>query len=100
VKFMKEGWTLSNGAFTADVEFRSLDDPVAEVPDPVLLEIHAAFARVLHLSGASEYLAKLESRAAADKASVRSDELDLVTLSAKLELISFGAATVAKTPHS
>jgi hypothetical protein len=86
---MKEGWTLSNGAFTSEVEFKPLNNPTVEVPDPALLEIHAAFARVLHLCGASEYLAKLENQAARDMASARIDELDVVTLSAKPELLAY-----------
>lgn len=41
-----------------NVEFRHIDN--VEVPDPKLFRIHAAFARVLHMSGAAVYFDTFE----------------------------------------
>jgi hypothetical protein len=84
---MKPDRRLCNGATTAEVEFKPSTDPVVEVPDPKLLEIHAAFARVLHLCGASEHVAELERRAK-DVPPVRSHGVDPPTLSAALALLA------------
>jgi hypothetical protein len=75
---------------------------MVEVPDPKLLEIHPTFLKVLHLCGASEYLERHEIQVTGEMASITSDELDLVTLSAHVAgtvglLISFGTVTVAMT---
>jgi hypothetical protein len=88
---MRQDRTLSNDASTAEVEFKPSIDPVVEVPDPELLEIHAAFARVLHLCGASEYVLELEGRAKRDVAPVRSGAVttDADRLAAKLELMVY-----------
>ena len=40
------------------MEFRT--DTGINPPDPRFLQVHAAFAKVLHLSGAAEYLDRIE----------------------------------------
>jgi hypothetical protein len=66
-----------------------LDDPKVEAPDPELIKIHAAFGKVLHLCGAAEYVAKLESQIDEDMAPALDDGVDscATRLIAKLELL-------------
>ena len=52
---------LSDGTEECDVEFRSEAACGIEPPDPQFLELHAAFAKVLHLSGAADYFEDIES---------------------------------------
>ena len=51
---------LSNGLREVDVEFPTLEESTIEPPNPAYLKVHAAFAKVLHLSGAAEYVEKVE----------------------------------------
>ncbi len=51
---------LSNGSREVDVEFRTLEEPSVEPPNPDYLKVHAAFARVLHLCGAAQYVGRVE----------------------------------------
>ncbi|KAH9920956.1 uncharacterized protein B0H18DRAFT_1022933 [Fomitopsis serialis] len=53
-RMLAQGHLFSNGQGSADVEFRAL--PGIEAPDPELLRIHAAFAQVLHLCGAADFM--------------------------------------------
>ena len=53
---------LSNGLKEADVEFRT-EEPSVEPPNPDYLKVHAAFAKVLHLCGAADYMQKVEADA-------------------------------------
>ncbi len=45
------GLFMSNGKREADVEFNTMSE--VDPPNPDFLRIHAAFAKVLHLSGAA-----------------------------------------------
>jgi hypothetical protein len=56
----QEGRFLSNGSIEVDVEFPTLEVSTVEPPNPVYLKVHAAFAKVLHLSGAAEYIDSVE----------------------------------------
>jgi hypothetical protein len=55
----RQGRLLSNGLKEADVEFRT-EEPSVEPPNPDYLKVHAAFAKVLHLCGAAEYIEKVD----------------------------------------
>ena len=55
----RPGRLLSNGLKEADVEFRT-EEPSVEPPNPDYLKVHAAFAKVLHLCGAAEYIQKVD----------------------------------------
>ncbi|KAL9710065.1 hypothetical protein Ac2012v2_007127 [Leucoagaricus gongylophorus] len=46
------------GEVTIDVEFPAKAESMVKPPDPEIIRIHAAFARVLSLSGAIDYLMK------------------------------------------
>jgi hypothetical protein len=52
--------TLSNGLREVDVEFQTREESLVEPPSPDYLKIHAAFAKVLHLSGAAHYIESVE----------------------------------------
>ena len=54
------GVFLSNGPHEIDVEFRTLAQSGVEPPDPAFLRAHAAFAKVLSLCGAIQYLENVE----------------------------------------
>ncbi|CAK5276762.1 unnamed protein product [Mycena citricolor] len=58
---VQSGRRFSNGRVSTDVRFRQVEgiDP----PNPQLLEIHAAFSRVLNLCGAAEYFDGVEQDA-------------------------------------
>jgi hypothetical protein len=58
----RQGTALSNGLKEADVEFRT-EEPSVKPPNPDYLKVHAAFAKVLHLCGAAEYMEKVEEDA-------------------------------------
>lgn len=54
---------LSNGLREVDVEFPSLEESKVEPPNPGYLKVHAAFAKVLHICGAAEYIESVERTA-------------------------------------
>jgi hypothetical protein len=54
------GVVLSNGPYEVDVEFRTLAQSGVEPPNPTFFRAHAAFAKVLSLCGAIEYLESVE----------------------------------------
>ena len=56
----REGIRLSNGLREVDVEFRTQEESSIEPPNPQYLKVHAAFAKVLHISGAAEYVESIE----------------------------------------
>jgi hypothetical protein len=57
----RRGITLSNGSREVDVEFRTREEESSiEPPSPEYLKVHAAFAKVLHLCGAAEYIESVE----------------------------------------
>jgi len=43
-----------------DVEFRTREETSVEPPNPEYLKVHAAFAKVLHLCGAADYIESVE----------------------------------------
>ncbi|TFK41559.1 hypothetical protein BDQ12DRAFT_389414 [Crucibulum laeve] len=53
-------YKLSNGQASADVQFRNPVESGIDAPDPDLIRVHAAFAKVLHLCGAAEYVDSVE----------------------------------------
>ena len=59
----RDGKRLSNGSCEADVMFPTLEESSVEPPNPDYLKVHAAFAKVLHLSGAAEYIESVEREA-------------------------------------
>ncbi|KAF5347939.1 hypothetical protein D9756_010125 [Leucocoprinus leucothites] len=90
VKFHNDYDTLSTGARTALVNFKALEDPKIEVPDPRFLAAHAAFSKVLHLCGVAEYWERLEMQADGDIVSGMNDESNFANrLSAKLALLAY-----------
>ncbi|KAF9028878.1 hypothetical protein BDZ89DRAFT_1065773 [Hymenopellis radicata] len=60
VRMSRHGRLLSNGRAEADVEFPTLQASGIDPPDPEFLRIHAAFTKVLHLSGAADVMDRLE----------------------------------------
>jgi len=60
VRMSRAGKRLSNGSCEVDVEFRTLEESSVEPPNPDYLKVHAAFAKVLHLCGAAEYIESVE----------------------------------------
>ncbi len=56
----REGRLLTNGSSEEDVEFPTLEESSVEPPNPDYLRVHAAFAKVLHLSGAAKYMESVE----------------------------------------
>ena len=56
----REGIRLTNGLCEVDVEFRTREESSIEPPNPQYLKVHAAFAKVLHISGAAEYVESIE----------------------------------------
>ncbi|KAH9171032.1 hypothetical protein EDB89DRAFT_1973706 [Lactarius sanguifluus] len=62
VRMPRQGARLSNGSLDSevDVEFPTLEASSVEPPNPEYLKIHAAFAKVLHLCGAAEYIESVE----------------------------------------
>lgn len=57
---------LGNGATTADVEFRTRAESGFEPLNPEIVGVHAAFAKVLQLSGTAEYYERVEGNAESD----------------------------------
>ncbi|KAL9708936.1 hypothetical protein Ac2012v2_007752 [Leucoagaricus gongylophorus] len=53
-------YRFNSGEITVDVEFPTEAESTVKPPDPEIIRIHAAFARVLGLSGAIYYFDKLE----------------------------------------
>lgn len=49
---------LFNGQLFGDVQFPMEADSGVAPPNPEFLRIHAAFAKVLHLSGAASFIEK------------------------------------------
>ena len=59
----QDGYRLTNGQVSADVEFPTLENSDIEPPDPKFLRVHAAFAKVLNLCGAAEYFESVQREA-------------------------------------
>ncbi|KAJ6504527.1 hypothetical protein DFH09DRAFT_1335162 [Mycena vulgaris] len=57
-RMVENGWRFSDGHASPDVEFRQVEG--VEPPDPQFLRVHAAFAKVLNLCGAAEYVEIVE----------------------------------------
>ncbi|TFK67663.1 hypothetical protein BDN72DRAFT_898760 [Pluteus cervinus] len=82
-----DGLALSNGAVSGDVEFRTATESGVDPPDPEYIKVHAAFARVLDVSGIKNYFDWLEDQSHDDL--FRGDKLDFTTaLTSKLSLIA------------
>ncbi|KAN0133015.1 hypothetical protein V8E53_009188 [Lactarius tabidus] len=60
VRMSRSGTRLSNRSNEVDVEFPTLEESTVEPPNPAYLKVHAAFAKVLHLSGAAQYIERVE----------------------------------------
>ncbi|KAH9168292.1 hypothetical protein EDB89DRAFT_2074118 [Lactarius sanguifluus] len=60
VHMSRDGGILTNGLREGDVEFPTLEESSIEPPNPEYLKVHAAFAKVLHLCGAAEYIDSVE----------------------------------------
>jgi hypothetical protein len=85
---VRDTWTLSNGASSADVEFRTLAESGVEPPNPEFLKIHASFVKVLNLSGAAEYYESLERDVEERNGPVRLDrDADFTLLTCKLAIL-------------
>ena len=56
----QEGRTLTTGLSEVDVKFQTQEESFVEPPNPKYLKVHAAFAKVLHLCGAAEYIENVE----------------------------------------
>ncbi|KAH9026718.1 hypothetical protein EDB83DRAFT_1926692 [Lactarius deliciosus] len=60
VRMSQDGRFLTNGSREEDVEFPTLEESSVEPPNPDYLKVHAAFAKVLHLCGAAQYMDGVE----------------------------------------
>ncbi|KAH8995218.1 hypothetical protein EDB86DRAFT_2922821 [Lactarius hatsudake] len=60
IHMSRDGGILTNGLRGGDVEFPTLEESSIEPPNPEYLKVHAAFAKVLHLCGAAEYIDSVE----------------------------------------
>ncbi|KAH9011480.1 hypothetical protein EDB85DRAFT_1117299 [Lactarius pseudohatsudake] len=56
----RDGGILTNGMREMDAEFPTLEESSVEPPNPDYLRVHAAFAKVLHLCGAAQYMDGVE----------------------------------------
>jgi hypothetical protein len=56
----RDGYRLTNGQVSADVEFRTLENSGVEPRNPEFLRVHAAFVKVLNLCSAAEYFESVE----------------------------------------
>ncbi|KAL9708594.1 hypothetical protein Ac2012v2_008139 [Leucoagaricus gongylophorus] len=56
----RSNYRFTSGEATRDVEFLASAESMVKPPDPEIIRIHAAFARVLSLSGAIDYFDKVE----------------------------------------
>ncbi|TFK65856.1 hypothetical protein BDN72DRAFT_900316 [Pluteus cervinus] len=82
-------FTLSNGKRSAEVEFRPSTDSGFDPPDPNLIKVHAAIAKVLGLSGVRRYFERIELLDTEDSALLVENESNFVSfLTSKLSLIA------------
>jgi len=89
VRMTRDYLRLSNGLRSADAVFRTLAQSGVDPPDPEFIRIHAAFAKVLNLSAAAEYVERLEREAKKNDALFLNREVDFSTLlMSKLAVIS------------
>ncbi|KAJ6593432.1 hypothetical protein B0H19DRAFT_1056001 [Mycena capillaripes] len=72
-QMVQNGRTFTNGQDSIDVEFRAKEDSGVTPPDPQFLRIHAAFAKVLSLCGAADYIENVE-RDAESATTLRMDD--------------------------
>ena len=80
---------MSNGSSEVDVEFRTLEESSVEPPNPDYLRVHAAFAKVLHLCGAAEYMESVERDAEMEGTLRLNGETDFASyLLSKLAIIA------------
>ncbi|KAH9171033.1 hypothetical protein EDB89DRAFT_1973712 [Lactarius sanguifluus] len=90
VRMPRQGAILSNGSLDSevDVEFPTLEASSVEPPNPDYLKIHAAFAKVLHLCGAAEYIERIERGAETEGTLHLDGETDFASyLRSKIPLI-------------
>lgn len=82
----KESSLLSTGKNSAVVEFSPEAISGIEPPNPEFLAIHAAFAKVLHLSGAAEFADKVEREAEGVSLCMHQTDYFAAALSSKLAI--------------
>jgi hypothetical protein len=86
----REGRTLTNGLSEVDVEFRTLEESSVEPPNPDYLKVHAAFAKVLNLCGAAEYVESVERDAEMEGTLRMNGDTDFATyLQSKLVVLAY-----------
>ena len=86
----REGRTLTTGLSEVDVEFRTLEESTVEPPNHVYLKVHAAFAKVLHLCGAADYVENVERDAEMEGTLRLNGETDFGTyLQSKLVVLAY-----------
>ncbi|KAN0132173.1 hypothetical protein V8E53_009939 [Lactarius tabidus] len=90
VRMSREGRTLTNGLSEVDVEFRTLEESSVEPPNPDYLKVHAAFAKVLNLCGAAEYVESVERDAEMEGTLRMNGDTDFATyLQSKLVVLAY-----------
>lgn len=86
----REGRTLTTGLSEVDIEFRTREESSVEPPNPDYLKVHAAFAKVLHLCGAADYVEKVERDAEMEGTLRLNGETDFATyLQSKLVVLAY-----------
>jgi len=86
----RKGKTFTNGLSEMDVEFRNREESSIEPPNPEYLKVHTAFANVLHLCGAAEYIERVERDAEMEWTLRRSGETDFASyLQSKLVVLAY-----------
>jgi len=81
---------LSNGSREVDVEFPTREESSVESPNPDYLKVHAAFAKVLNLCGAAQYMGSVERDAEMEGSLRLNGETDFASyLQSKLATLAY-----------
>ena len=81
---------MSTGELSGEVNFPSFAQSGIDPPNPVFLRVHGAFAKVMNLSGATEYLERVEMDAGCNNGLYDNRETDAATLlMSKLTLLKY-----------
>ncbi|KAH9059036.1 hypothetical protein EDB87DRAFT_836873 [Lactarius vividus] len=90
LRMSREGGILTSGLREVDVEFPTLEESSIEPPNPEYLKVHAAFANVLHLCGAAEYIDSVERDAEMEGTLRLNGETDFGSyLQSKLPIVAY-----------
>ncbi|KAI9466109.1 hypothetical protein BJY52DRAFT_1413613 [Lactarius psammicola] len=90
VRMPRKSTRLSNGSREVDVEFPPREKSSIEPPNPDYLKVHGAFAKVLSLCGAAEYMGSVERDAEMEGTLRLNGEMDFASyLQSKLAILAY-----------